>query len=664
MVVKLEQVLKNKKNWKNEFNRVYQYFKDNIGEEGCFEKTIDIELFDGAEVRMGMNNYLSNLAVWRPSIRYKIPITVDRIFDTACPTADQIKDYLDNCYIRPLRSKVNLDKLNEECASVIEKCKKIVEDFGLIMCITYNIYTINQLRKANPIVDEILHTSIPKGMQPHEIEKFASERTDILIRELSKTESAFAPLLKSEEGFKRGQFQELLVTIANKPSLAGSTMPVPIDTNIMVKGLDTPAHYTLDAKGGRKALIFNKKFTGLSGYFSRKLSLLTMDIVINDTDDCHTDQYEEFHVDCKETLRRLEGKFYKSILSKKYIRMITPKDIHLIGTTIYMRSATKCACKTGICRTCYGDLAKIVEEVNAGIIAATTISSRFTQNILSSKHLLATKSSKIELNESFDKYFLMDGNQILLDTVNIEEDMSGLSLRINSDDLNVNLDEYSIENYKSDDDEDYMMTEELTCNKFDIVDETGEVIDTIFSLNDMVLNITDYLYTLIERYGKHRKYVNIPLDNIEDEESLFSIDVNNAELTKTLNLVKDLLEKEDHLGCRTIDQLVQKLNTLLIDGKIYTNIVHCEVLCRNLMRSVNKIDKLPDLQAGEEYQLLTVKKALMTHPSPIISLSFERIKEQIKGTLLFRKRGSSMLDSLFREKYHVHFEIPKKDLVA
>lgn len=319
MVVKLEQVLKNKKNWKNEFNRVYQYFKDNIGEEGCFEKTIDIELFDGAEVRMGMNNYLSNLAVWRPSIRYKIPITVDRIFDTACPTADQIKDYLDNCYIRPLRSKVNLDKLNEECASVIEKCKKIVEDFGLIMCITYNIYTINQLRKANPIVDEILHTSIPKGMQPHEIEKFASERTDILIRELSKTESAFAPLLKSEEGFKRGQFQELLVTIANKPSLAGSTMPVPIDTNIMVKGLDTPAHYTLDAKGGRKALIFNKKFTGLSGYFSRKLSLLTMDIVINDTDDCHTDQYEEFHVDCKETLRRLEGKFYKSILSKNIL---------------------------------------------------------------------------------------------------------------------------------------------------------------------------------------------------------------------------------------------------------------------------------------------------------------------------------------------------------
>lgn len=271
-----------------------------------------------------------------------------------------------------------------------------------------------------------------------------------------------------------------------------------------------------------------------------------------------------------------------------------------------------------------------------------------------------TISKKIELCKAFEKYFILDGNQIIFDSNNIDEDFSDLFIRINADDLNVNLDEYSLENRvsnESDDNDDYTIVEELTCSKFDIVDINGEVYDTIYCENDMVMNISDYLYEMIERHGKNKRFVTIPLDNIEDEEALFSIDVNNAELTKTLNLVKDLLEKEDHLGCTTIDELIQKLNTLLIEGKIYTNIVHCEVLVKNLMRSMKKIDQYPDLENDEEYQILTVKKALMSHPSPILSLSFERIKEQIRGTLLFRKRGNSMLDGLFREAYKQSFDI-------
>lgn len=263
-MIRIRSILRNKKSWKKEFNKVYQYFKDNIGEDGCFEKTIDIELDDGSIIRMGLNHYLSNLAMWRPSIRYKIPITIDRIFDARCLTAGDIKDYLDDNYIRPLRSKVKLEKLNIENAIVIEKCKKIVEDFGLIMCITYNIYTINKLRHENEEIDDILHTSIPKGLQPHEIEEYAISRRKRLIDLLSETDTGFAPLLNSKEGFKEGQFQEFLVVIGNKPSLEGNTMPVPIDTNIMVKGLDTPAHYLLDAKGGRKALIFNKKLYSIA----------------------------------------------------------------------------------------------------------------------------------------------------------------------------------------------------------------------------------------------------------------------------------------------------------------------------------------------------------------------------------------------------------------
>lgn len=380
-MIRIANIMNSKKSWKSEFNRVYDYFKQNIGEEGCFEKKVKLELEDGAQIRMSINAYLSNLALWRPAIRYKIPITLDMVLDTSNLTGDQIKDYLDNNYIRPLRLRYDLRKLNIECATVIEKCKKITEDFGLILGITYNIFTMNELRR-DPEVRDLMNTSIPEGLQPNEIEDYASSRSKRLMEIMGKSNTGFAPMINSRVGFKAGQFQEFFVVVGNKPDLDGNTLPVPINTNIMVKGLDTPAHYTIDAKGGRKALIFNKKFTGSAGYLARKMILLTMNINVSKTlQDCGTKQFVKVYVEDKDVLARLEGKYYQSVLSKKYYRAVKANDYFLIGQTIYMRSVTKCKGdhKGHICRTCYGELSKIIEDVNAGIIASSTISSRFTQ---------------------------------------------------------------------------------------------------------------------------------------------------------------------------------------------------------------------------------------------------------------------------------------------
>ena len=70
-------------------------------------------------------------------------------------------------------------------------------------------------------------------------------------------------------------------------------MPVPINTNLGIQGLKTPGDYLLDGKGGRKALVFNKKYTDNSGYFSRKLNLLASNIRLSRSHvhDCHTKEY-------------------------------------------------------------------------------------------------------------------------------------------------------------------------------------------------------------------------------------------------------------------------------------------------------------------------------------------------------------------------------------
>lgn len=281
-----------------------------------------------------------------------------------------------------------------------------------------------------------------------------------------------------------------------------------------------------------------------------------------------------------------------------------------------------------------------------------------------------TKSQKIELGEDFDKYFILDGNQIIFDSNTDYEEVEDLYIRVCSDDLSVDLDEYSLEyasnNYSEDvEDGEFITSEELLCSKFYITDEDGEVLYEIKEKNDSVFTVTDYMYKLMQnsKYQINKKNVLIPMRDLE-EDSLFSIDINNAELNKTLNLMKDLLEKEDHQDCTTVDDLLAKFNRLLIDGGIDIHVVHMEVIIRNLMRSLEDSTRLPDYEIDEPYQIYTVKKALMRHPSPLVSIAFERVKEQIKGVLLYRKRGNSMFDKLFMEKYCDFYDFEKKDLVA
>ena len=397
-----------------------------------------------------------------------------------------------------------------------------------------------------------------------------------------------------------------------------------------------------------------------------------MDLEISKTTkDCHTTALLEFKVEDEVCLSKIEGKYYR-LKPRGMMHCVSINDTHLIGRTIYLRSAAKCKCKDGICRTCYGELADINKDINIGIFGASAMSSRFTQEILSAKHSLMTNSQKIELSKIFDKYFILDGNQVIFDSNIPLDEIEDLYIKISSDDLSIDLDEYSLEyasiNYsnenRDDEDGEFITSEELLCSKFYITDEDGQVLYTIKEKNDCMFNVTDYLYGLMKnkKYQLNSKNVLIPMRDLE-EDSLFSIDINNAELNKTLNLIKDLLEKDDHQGCQTVDELLQTFNRLLIEGGLHIQLVHMEVIIRNLIRSVTDSTRLPDYENDEPYQIYTVKKALMRHPSPLVSLSFERVKEQIKGVLLFRKRGCSMFDKLFMEKYCDFYDLDKKDLV-
>lgn len=672
-MVNVNEVLKNKNAWKEEFNKNYDYIKQTIGEPEAFFKSVDVYFPETGEVyNLLIADYIVNLMMWIPSIKLKMDITPNEIFDCEKITSSSIKNYIDNTYVRKYRTKVDSKLLNVELAKVIEHLKMIVEDFGIILGISYSLYDIYSLAKNNERFNDLIHTSIPDKLQSSEIEVFAKSRLNETMDILKNSNTGFRPMLNSGVGFNPAQLQEYLVVIGNKPDLDGKTIPMPINSNVLIGGLSKPSDYTIDAMAGRKAQIMNKEFTGDSGYFSRQLSLLTMDISLNENSDreahnCGTQQTIKYFIDDYESLRRLEGRYYKLNKNKMYYKSVKYDDYDLIGKYIYLRSPIKCASKNGICKVCYGEQARINKDIHIGIFAATHISSRFTQNILSSKHSLMTNSETLKLNRSFYNLFTMDGNHILP----IIENVNGLYMRINKHEIDMDIiddiseldqDDISIEDF-------IKIAELIYISRFDIVDENGNVITTIYEKNNNKFLLSRNFIEFIDKNKTgNANYIDIDLYELsvyleEEQGFIMSIDVLNNELTKTLDLVKGLIEKENHAGSSTIEEMLYKFNRYLIDGKINTQLVHAEIIMRNLIRDSNDILQLPDFSKGGDvdYKILTLKNALMNHPSPIISLSFERINLQLKRVSTYRKHKSSLLDGLFKIKFKETYDVESEE---
>ena len=654
-MIDINTIFSEPKLWRKEFNKSYNYIKQNIGYDHCFEKTVDVYFRTTGEVyNLYMPDYIVNLILWRPSIKLGMDVTPDMIFDCDMINQGKIKEYLDNTYIRKYRTKIGSRILNVEMAKIIEKLKSIVEDFGMILGVSYSIYDLLEEMKMNEEFKDVLYTKIPDGMQASDIEAYGKAQLDVAMTVLKESKSGFRPLLNSGVGFNPAQLQEYLVIIGNKPDLDGRTIPRPINTNVLIGGLSSPADYTIDAKSGRKAQVMNKVYTGDSGYFSRQLSLLNMDIALSKNPDynCRTKHYVKYKIDDAESLRRIEGRYYKIKKKSPYMKVINFADDFLIGKTIYMRSPITCASQTGICHKCYGELSKMNQDIHIGIFASTHVSSRFTQNILSAKHSLMTKSNKIEMNEAFHKLFIMDGNHIT--TINQDVCINKF-IKISTSQLEMDVEIQDNEDGEMNMD-DFMMTRDfIYCEKFDITDSNGNTLYTISEKNGGKFLLSDYMIKMVDHYGK-KNSATIPLaevsNSIEDNgDYMFSLDIINNELTKTLELVKGLLEKEEHGGCRTISELVYALNRYLIEGKINTQLVHAEILCRNIIRDKEDILSLPNYHDDEiDYDILTVKRSIMNHPSPMISMSFERVNLQLKRVSTYRKYNSSLLDDLYKIK--------------
>lgn len=639
----IEEQMVSKKEYLEWVEEIYDMVKAGfeIKEFRTFPVTFKFKYDDTEVYQLELRHFLTNIMIWEAFVRLDMQSQLDAsfIYDATNTTDDTLYGYfntkiLDNAKIILRHDKKMTRKMNRMMHDITYNLSRISMDFNMILGISINMRSFIDLAKRNERFNEIINTKLPEDMQPAEIESFLDALMKEEIEILRTEDNCLRPMIEAHTGIKDKQLREFSINGGTKPDLYGNTIPIPINTNFLVGGLNTLENYAIDAMGGRKAAIMSKSMMGISGHFATTVVLVASSVKFSHVDDCGSIYPVPLHIRNISMLYKFVGRYYKEDLHDNEYKIIRKADQHLIGKLIYLRSPMTCACKDGICKTCYGKLYEINKDLESpGAFSAIKLTMPVSQDILSSKHLLSTTSTKIEFNEEFHKFFKISSNYVIIND-DIEDKLKDYTLVIKDEDL-IPISEYDENEFNH------------FVREFYIKDKNGEM-TFIEEINKNDLYIDKDVFSHMKKSHGCRE---INLAKVRSDK-MFVIEIKNNELTKPLYDIMDLLDKKKNEYRTNIPNTIIRMNELMIESKINLQSVHAEMILSALIRRKDNILERPDFSSygANNYDIITVKDALENHPSPIIGISFQYLKRQLtKRPLTYMKGSDSVYDPLFRE---------------
>lgn len=609
-----------------------------------------------------LRHFLINIFLWYPLIELNDDLSFfDSSFIFDCEhDVPHINDFINQKLVEVLRdSNIKSTKINESINEVLHMLNSISVEFSTIMGLSFSIYTFIDLYEKYPEMKEIMNLEFDENMQPYEIEALHKEYQDREIALLkSLPDNPIGKILRSGTGIKHKQLAEFTIAEGLKPTLTGNTIPIPTSTSTLIGGLTKPSALSTEAGGARLSLVQNKKVMGKAGYFGKIVLMLARTLVMSTTvSDCGTQYLVNYAVTSNKVLKKLNGKYYRLNENDSLKLLDAKKDKDLIGKVIQVRSVATCAC-TGneCCPVCVGATANLNFDIADGIAAfeSEEITKVINQNILSTKHLLSTNSELIEFNEAFDKFFTLTRSEIY-PNVNDNQKVPNIN------DYGIYIAPEDISKVE-DMDDDSLFNTEIPNGRFyvrNLKDTTEEDIE-IKIKGDKEIYIENSFMNMISK----SKDGVVRFDSLSDDIKLFEVTIENTQLTKPLYDLMDMLNKErkkdlsyndDETYKETIDTVSNKFLNLLIEAGIGANIVGSEMIINRLIRSSNNIMERPDFRktnlTEDDYQIVTVSKALEKNPSPTVGLSFQNIKRQLlSDEFFYDRKETSFLDDFFRKE--------------
>lgn len=636
------------------FTKMYNIIKGCFEKKECREFPVKFKFYyDSKEVyTVQLRHFITNLILWKPFVLINdIKFLNEKYIMDGNKIIMEPEYDLDNWInfkiISVLRdNNVKERSISTAIANVIDKLNAISIDFSLIMNLNFSYMTFKQMYDKYPRIKEIMECHFTPDMEPRDIEI----AIDGMLKEeieyyKNEPNNPIGVILKARSGIKEKQFAEFTIAQGLKPTLDGKIMTTPIENSTLIRGLDRPSYLYIDGSAARKSLILNKTVMGKAGYFGRMALQLARSLELSRTvDDCNTKHFVKITPMNKKQLKKLDRRYYKVDENDDFELLDGNKDKHLIGKTIYLRSPVTCALGDKVCAKCFGRTAGLNYDIAEGVsgFESEEMTKELEQKILSSKHLLTTKSEVLKFNAEFDKFFSLNSGEIypVVDENEEVDDIEDWAIYIAPDTIE-----------KADEmDEDSDYNTYIKGGVFYVVnlkDSSTNMIPIQCENEGKQIFLTD---ETIELRKKSRGYIKFK--DLTDDTKLFEMDILNNELTKPLYDMMALLDKGKGSGDpQTIDEMCQKFLELLDISGIAASSLSGEVIINRLIRSISRPYSRPDFTKDrlEPYTIITIRKALEHNASPTLGLSVQYTKRQMMSDALVTDRtGTSYVDPFMK----------------
>jgi len=287
------------------------------------------------------------------------------------------------------------DKYSDEItAAALHGIKLIGFKFATYYGITMSLFDC-VVEGSEELKDEIYSE---KNSKKKQLEMINSEE----VKNYLQKNFAYADIIDSGARGSWDQVRQMVFSRGFISNFDGEIISEPIK-NSLIHGL-TSREFFNSTYGCRKGLLDVALNTGVSGFLSRKLIFSCVNIQLGDDEDCGTTDYLPVIVKDIKKAKMLIGKYFKSNLKNKKLRVFSNDDCEkFVGKTIYVRSPIYCK-NPKVCRTCYGQTCNNLKSEYIGVVAAQALGEANTQLVLRTFHtsgVAQIKESESENDQTF-----------------------------------------------------------------------------------------------------------------------------------------------------------------------------------------------------------------------------------------------------------------------
>ncbi len=258
---------------------------------------------------------------------------------------------------------------------------------------------------------------ITRNEKDEEVTRIWDQATKDITKAMKENFAVFNPVFMMEESGARGKIDQVRQLAGMRGLLVGPTgrvLDVPIKSNFR-EGLSV-FEYFISTHGGRKGLVDTALKTADSGYLTRRLVDVAVDVAVNDRD-CgtkegieialHSPRYDNLKKAKKTLVGRVIAEDVKDpndgkVLFKRGTEIDSRVAEGIFGSgvgIVKIRSPLTCKLTEGVCAACYGwDLASgRMAEIGdpVGVVAAQSIGEPGTQLTMRTFHTGGIKGRDI-----------------------------------------------------------------------------------------------------------------------------------------------------------------------------------------------------------------------------------------------------------------------------